>query len=133
MARTIYLGSAPTATAAHRGLGDRRIKLGCVMPGESPGTGGDASTTKPGAGPAPLVPPKRFHGSVVLDPPGSGRDASRIADEVIVHLVGLVGATVKVTLEVDAETPAGAPDHVVRTVTENSRTLRFTSQGFETE
>jgi hypothetical protein len=52
---------------------------------------------------------------------------------VIVHLSGLVGATVKVTLEVDASIPAGAPDHVVRTVTENSRTLRFTSQGFETE
>ena len=27
----------------------------------------------------------------------------------------------------------GAPDHVVRTVTENSRTLKFTSQGFEKE
>src|SRR5437870_1541600 len=36
VARTIYLGSAPTATAAHRGLEDRRVKLGCVMPGEVP-------------------------------------------------------------------------------------------------
>jgi hypothetical protein len=27
----------------------------------------------------------------------------------------------------------GAPDHVVRTVTENSRTLKLTSQGFEQE
>ena len=27
----------------------------------------------------------------------------------------------------------GAPDHVVRTVTENSRTLKFTNQGFEKE
>ncbi len=26
---------------------------------------------------------------------------------------------------------AGAPENVVRTVTENSRTLKFTSQGFE--
>ena len=42
VARTIYLGSAPTATAAHRGLEDRRIKLGCVMPGESPAVFGDA-------------------------------------------------------------------------------------------
>jgi hypothetical protein len=38
---------------------------------------------------------------------------------------------VTVTLEVEAETPAGAPDNVVRTVTENSRTLKFTQQGFE--
>lgn len=32
VARTIYLGSAPTATAANRGIEDRLIKLGCVMP-----------------------------------------------------------------------------------------------------
>ena len=58
-------------------------------------------------------------------------EPSRIADEVIAHLSGLVGANVKVTLEVEAEIPSGAPDQVVRTVTENSRTLKFTSQGFE--
>src|SRR5690606_17822144 len=42
VARTIYLGSAPTATAANRGIEDRRVKLGCVMPGESPAIFGDA-------------------------------------------------------------------------------------------
>ncbi|HEY1015680.1 MAG TPA: DUF499 domain-containing protein, partial [Herpetosiphonaceae bacterium] len=42
VARTIYLGSAPTASAANRGLEDRRIKLGCVMPGEAPAVFGDA-------------------------------------------------------------------------------------------
>ena len=42
VARTIYLGSAPTATAANRGIEDRRVKLGCVMPGESPNIFGDA-------------------------------------------------------------------------------------------
>ena len=42
VARTIYLGSAPTSTAAHRGVEDRRVKLGCVMPGESPAVFGDA-------------------------------------------------------------------------------------------
>ena len=62
-----------------------------------------------------------------------GRDASRIADEVISHLSGLVGAKVKVTLKIEAEVPSGAPDQVIRTVTENSRTLKFTSQGFEKE
>jgi hypothetical protein len=40
---------------------------------------------------------------------------------------------VKVTLEVEADLPGGTPDNVVRTVTENGRTLKFTSQGFETE
>jgi len=42
VARTIYLGSAPKAGAAHRGIEDRRIKLGCVFPGESPALFGDA-------------------------------------------------------------------------------------------
>src|SRR2546430_1930434 len=65
-----------------------------------------------------------------LDPARVGRDASRIADEVIAHLAGLVGAEVVVTLEIDARLAGGAPDQVIRTVTENSRTLRFTSQGF---
>ena len=42
VARTIYLGSAPTTAAAHHGLEDRQVKLGCVMPGESPAIFGDA-------------------------------------------------------------------------------------------
>jgi hypothetical protein len=78
--------------------------------------------------------PKRFHGSVSLDPARVGRDAGRVADEVIAHLAGLVGSSVKVTLEIDAAIEAGAPENVVRTVTENSRTLKFDpASGFEKE
>ena len=82
--------------------------------------------------PAPPQP-KRFYGTVALDVERVGRDAGQIAEEVIAHLTGLVGARVRVTLEVEADIPDGAPEQVVRTVTENSRTLRFTSQGFEQE
>jgi predicted AAA+ superfamily ATPase len=32
VARTLYLGSAPTHRAANRGLEDQRVKLGCVQP-----------------------------------------------------------------------------------------------------
>ena len=49
VARTIYMGSAPLTQAAHRGLEDRRIKLGCVMPGESPAVFGDALRRLAGA------------------------------------------------------------------------------------
>ena len=42
VARTVYLGSAPTTAAAHRGIDDGRVKLGCVMPGETPALFGDA-------------------------------------------------------------------------------------------
>ena len=92
-----------------------------------------------GAGPADTSgspatpPPHRFHGTVQLDPARVGRDASRIADELIAHLAGQVGAEVTVTLEIEARLPGGASDQIVRTVTENSRTLKFTSHGFETE
>jgi predicted AAA+ superfamily ATPase len=83
--------------------------------------------------PAEAAKARRFHGTAALDPTRVGRDAGRIADEVISHLAGLVGADVSVTLEIAADVPAGVPDHVVRTVTENARTLKFKSQGFETE
>jgi predicted AAA+ superfamily ATPase len=86
-----------------------------------------------GGSPAEPARPTRYHGTAVLDATRVGRDAGRIAEEVISHLSGLVGATVTVTLEVTADVPGGAPDHVVRTVTENSRTLKFSSHGFETE
>ena len=99
--------------------------------GPDPGEG-----SEPGA-PPPDKPtatqPVRFHGTVLLDSARAGRDAGRIAEEVISHLSGLVGAKVTVTLEIEAEVPSGAPDHVVRTVTENSRTLKFTNHGFEKE
>ncbi len=91
--------------------------------------GGNTSVTPPPV----AARPKRFHGTVVLDAARVGRDASRIAEEVISHLAGLVGSSVTVTIEIEAEIPSGAPDNVVRTVTENSRTLKFTSQGFEKE
>ena len=41
VARTIYMGSAPTLHAARKGLDERHIKLGCVQPGESVATFGD--------------------------------------------------------------------------------------------
>jgi hypothetical protein len=102
----------------------------------SPGSGGTA-VTPPGPGgteaPSPAVAarPKRYYGTVVLDSTRVGRDASRVADEVISHLSGLVGAKVKVALEIEAQMPDGASEQVVRTVTENGRTLKFSSHGFE--
>ncbi len=123
---------------ARQQLDAEKVKLSDVVTTAAPGVRGEGTTaTKPDAGPtgtpAPMAAPKRFHGSVTLDPTRVGRDASRIADEVIVHLAGLVGARVKVTLEIEADIPGGATDSVVRTVTENSRTLKFLSQGFDAE
>jgi predicted AAA+ superfamily ATPase len=105
------------------------------VPGPEPGPGpvpGPEPGPEPGPGP---IPPKmrRFYGTATLDTARVGRDASRIADEVIAHLAGQVGAEVTVTLEISAYLPDGASEQIVRTVTENSRTLKFTNHEFESE
>jgi hypothetical protein len=82
--------------------------------------------------PAPRVAKqRRYHGAAQLEPLRITRDASQIADAIVQHLASLPGARVRITIEIEAEIPDGAPDHVVRTVTENSRTLKFESFGFE--
>jgi len=110
---------------------------GGTSAGGATGDNGDEGAAVSGDGgetvhPVPQLP-RRFHGTVQLDPTRVGRDASRIADEVIAHLAGQVGAEVTVTLEIEATLPGGASDQIVRTVTENSRTLKFTALGFEME
>jgi predicted AAA+ superfamily ATPase len=112
-----------------------RRQMDSETPAPAPGPGPGPSP-RPGPTSPPLPPEhrlRRFHGTVSLDPARVGRDASRIAEEVIAHLAGQVGAEVTVTLEVEARLPDGATDQIVRTVTENSRTLKFTSHGFEAE
>jgi hypothetical protein len=42
-----------------------------------------------------------------------------------------IGAEVSVTLEIAMTLPDGAPEQIVRAVTENSRTLKFGSHGFD--
>ena len=105
-----------------------------VRQGPSPGPGpGPGPEPKPDdeSEPAPAAQPTRFHATVQLDTMRAGRNASQIADEVVAHLSSLPRAKVTVTLEIEAEIPEGAPENVVRTVTENSRTLKFRSHGFE--
>ena len=76
--------------------------------------------------------PRRYHGAVKLDSTRVGRAASEIAEEVVAHLVGLAGAEVTVTIDIEARLPGGASEQVVRTVTENGRTLKFDQgSGFE--
>ena len=99
----------------------------------------DSHPSTPSGEQPPLIPgetmgPRRYHGTVQLDPARVGRDASQIAEEVIVHLVGLAGSEITVTMDIDARLPEGASEQVVRTVTENGRELQFEQgSGFESE
>ncbi|WP_428940959.1 Swt1 family HEPN domain-containing protein [Fontivita pretiosa] len=116
---TAGVGQPPAGEGTGTAVGPTGVATGVETGGEPPR-------------PAPQ-PPRRFHGTAVLDATRVGRDASRIAEEVVQHLAGLVGARVEVTLEIQAEVPDGVPEQIVRTVTENCRTLKFKSHGFEKE
>jgi hypothetical protein len=118
-------------TAVNQIEAETPLPAGIGSAGTSPSIGRKGD--EPSQEPAPKKQPTRFHGSVPLDPSRVGRDAGRIADEVLSHLSGLVGSNVKVTLEIEASVPGGVSDDTVRVVTENARTLKFASQGFETE
>jgi predicted AAA+ superfamily ATPase len=113
--------------------GSSAATAGTTVGGAPPaGSGSAAGVAGTDAGPV-VAPRRRFYGSAALDPLRAGADAGRIAQEVVAHLAGLPGAEVRVTLEIEAKVPAGVPDEVERIVTENCRTLRFTTQGFERE
>jgi hypothetical protein len=99
------------------------------------GTAGTEGETGKGAGAGEAKPKapvlRRFHGSAKIDATRLSRDVDLIASSVVQHLAGLLDAKVTITVEIEAEIPSGAPDNLVRTVTENCRTLKFENQGFE--
>jgi hypothetical protein len=98
--------------------------------GQSTGAGSRAAPTSAAPKPTEAVL-RRFHASAHIDPTRLSRDVDLIASSVVQHLSGLLDASVKITIEIDAEIPSGAPDNVVRTVTENCRTLKFDQHGFD--
>jgi len=103
--------------------------------GDGGSTGVTGSGTGGSGGAKPPAPkrPRRYHGTVELNPQRVGRDASEIANELLVHLLALDGAEVSVSMEIEGEFPNGVPENVVRIVTENGRTLKFKGQDFEVE
>lgn len=107
---------------------------GPVVPGSATAPGGSDGVGGVDVVPEPAGPtlPTRYHGTVALDPARTGRDPGRIADEVISHLVGLVGSDVTVTLEIEARVPSGVTEHIQEVVTQNGRDLKV-SGGFESE
>ena len=74
---------------------------------------------------------KRFFMSADLDTTRINRDVQKYVEEVIQHLTSVDGTKVKVSLEVEAESAEGFPHQIVRTISENCRTLRARDSGFE--
>lgn len=96
--------------------------------------------TRPG--PVVAVPPlptpnpqkeegKRFYGTIELNPLNIGRDIGPIIEAVIRHLVSQPDAKVTICLDIEAKLPHGASEQLVRTVKENSKTLKFKNAEFD--
>ena len=73
----------------------------------------------------------RFFMSADLDTTRINRDVQRYVEEIIQHLSSVDGATVKVSLEVEAESIDGFTQQIVRTISENCQTLKVRDSGFE--
>jgi len=91
--------------------------------------GGTPATTQAGPHKAPVL--RRFHGSATIDATRLSRGVDLIASSVVQRQSSLLDAKVKIIIEIEAEIPSAAPESIVRTVTENCRTLKFQDQGFE--
>jgi len=103
-------------------------RCGAGEPAWNAATGRCAACEQP-----PKAIPTVFVGSVRLDGTRPVPQMARINDEVLQHLSTLPGAQVDIRLEVQIRVRNGVPDDVVRTVSENARTLKFDSAGFERE
>ena len=89
------------------------------------------STPAAAAAAAPVLENTRFFLSTPLDITRINRSVSDLVQEVLNHLSNLPGSQMEIRLEVSAIIPEGTPTSIVRTVTENCRTLRVDNFGFE--
>jgi len=74
---------------------------------------------------------KRFFAAVTLSPMVMGSDAAKIADAIVQHLASLPNASVRLTLEIQADLPEGVTEQIRRIVLENAHTLKFNHAEFE--
>jgi predicted AAA+ superfamily ATPase len=98
----------------------------------------DVPIDRPGVKPTGKPKPakkalSRYYGRVEIDSQRVNKDIGLIVEEVIERLTSQVGCEVEITLEIDARRPEGFDESTVRTISENSRTLKFEHYGFEEE
>ena len=100
---------------------------GSTSGGSETSGGGSAA----GTGPMPASKPKSFHGSIQVKPNASKVHLVQIAEEIISILAADPNASLNITLEINAEFPAGASDQIKRAVSENATALGFKSKVWE--
>ena len=68
---------------------------------------------------------------MTLDPQRVNREMGLIVEEVIERLTSILGCEVDISVEIHASLTEGFDEATIRTVSENSRTLKFEHYGFE--
>lgn len=115
VARAQNRADAPAAPSAGAGK----------SPAESSGEATPSGAEVLAPPPSPPALPNHFYADVDVDALRFGRDAGQIAEAIITHLNGLVGAKVTVSVQIEARVPDGIPESIQRTVSENCRTLKI--------
>jgi len=80
------------------------------------------------------APPRRitrYYGRIQLDPQRANKDMALIVEEVVERFTSQIGSEVQVTLEINAKRPEGFDEATIRTISENSSTLKFENYGFQ--
>jgi predicted AAA+ superfamily ATPase len=107
---------------------------GATPPGSTPPGPTPPGPTPPGPTPPVPTPPakaKSFHGSATVAPAAAKMRLRDIADEIIATLAADPNAEVKVRIEIEATFPSGAADQTKRAVSENAKTLGFSTAEWE--
>jgi uncharacterized protein len=118
-----YEASLPVAVKAAGVAGD-------------PSHGPDFTLSPPNASPSPIPVPAQgkataFHGSVEVKATMAKMRLVQLADEIINNLAADPQAELQITLEINAEFPAGASDQIKRAVSENAKNLGFKTSTWE--
>jgi len=79
----------------------------------------------------PPKPLTQFDGLAHLNPEQITKEVIKIAEEIIAHLASTPGAEVSIMLGISAKSLSGFSEETVRTVKENSRTLKLRSYRFD--
>ncbi|MFN5561278.1 MAG: ATP-binding protein [Opitutaceae bacterium] len=114
--------SAPSTTTSTGAAATPRTVAGV--------NGSPPSSNVPSAVP-PAARPRSFRGSVEVLPALAKSRLNSISEEIISLLASDPNARLRITLEIDAEFPNGASDVIKRSVSENSKTLGFTTRDWE--
>jgi hypothetical protein len=101
--------------------------------GASPADGGVVTGSGTGDEPATPQQPRRFYGSVEIDMVRPVKAFDAILNAVVMELQRNPSAKVKITLEIEAETPSGFSEADIGVVRDNARQLKFKAEstGFE--